>query len=61
MSVWLNWTMGLMVMKSVSWILLLFVGLFGIWMGECENQEQRVEKLIKRLGHKKVKVRIAEY
>ena len=51
--------MGLMVMKSISWILLLFVCLVCIWIGGCEKltQEQRVEKLIKRLGHKKVEVR----
>ena len=50
-------------MRSISCILLLFVGLVGIWMGGCENQEQRVEKLIKGLGHRKVKVRVrvAEY
>ena len=49
--------MGLMVMKSISCILLLFVCLVCIWIGGCETQEQRVEKLIKRLGHKKVEVR----
>ena len=37
----------------------LFVGLFGIWMGGCETQEQKVERLIKQLGHKKVKVRVS--
>ena len=49
--------------KSVSWMFLLFVCLVCIWTGGCETQEQKVEKLIKRLGHKKVKVRVrvAEY
>ncbi len=30
-------------------ILQLFVGLVGIWMGGCETQDQKVEKLIQQL------------
>jgi len=45
------------VLRSTT-IMFLFVGLLGIWMGGCETQEQKVEKLIKRLGHKKVNVRV---
>ena len=41
-------------------VMFLFVGLVGIWVGGCEGretQEQTVERLIKRLGHKKANVR----
>jgi hypothetical protein len=27
-------------------VMFLFVGLVGIWMGGCETQDQKVEKLI---------------
>jgi len=37
--------------------MVLFVGLFGIWMGGCETQEQKVEKLIKQLQDQDPKVR----
>ena len=47
-----------MVKKSAT-VMFLFVWLFGIWMGGCETQEQKVERLIKQLGHKKVKVRVS--
>ena len=41
MSVWLNWTMGLMVMKSVSWILLVCpLSLMGY------VEEEQVERLV---------------
>jgi len=36
----------------------VFVGLIGMWIGRCESQEQKVGNLIKKLGHKKVGVRI---
>jgi len=39
-------------------VMVLFVGLVGIWMGGCETQEQKVERLIKEFGHKKAKVRV---
>ena len=37
----------------------LFVGLFGIWMGGCENriQEQQVERLIRQLQDRDPNVR----
>ena len=35
----------------------LFVGLLGIWIGGCQTQEQKVEKLISKLQHKNPKVR----
>ncbi|HIA69180.1 TPA: HEAT repeat domain-containing protein [Candidatus Poribacteria bacterium] len=35
----------------------LFVGLFDMWMGGCQTQEQKVEKLISKLQHKNPKVR----
>ena len=43
------------VLRSAT-VMFLFVGLVGIWVGGCEGretQEQTVERLIKRLGHKK--------
>ena len=49
--------MGLRVMKSVSWIFLLFVWLVGIWMGGCQTQEQKVERLIKQLWDQNLEVR----
>ena len=49
-------TSSKVVLRSTT-VMFLFVGLVGMWMGGCETQEQKVEKLIKRLGHKKVKVR----
>ena len=45
-----------MVKKSAT-VMFLFVGLFGIWMGGCETQEQKVERLITELGHKETKDR----
>ena len=30
-------------------VMFLFVGLFGMWMGGCQTQEQKVEKLITAL------------
>ena len=50
-----------MVKRSAT-VMFLFVGLFGIWMGGCEKltQEQKVESLIKQLGHQQVKVRGAK-
>ena len=44
------------VLRSAT-VMLLFVGLVGIWMGGCENQEQRVEKLIKQLRDQNEEVR----
>ena len=47
------------VLRSAT-VMFLFVGLVGIWVGGCEGretQEQTVERLIKRLGHKKANVR----
>ena len=38
-------------------VLVLFVGLFGICFCGCENQGQKVERLIKELQHRKAKVR----
>ena len=45
-----------MAKKSVV-VTVLFVGLVSIWMGGCQTPEQKVERLIKKLGHKKAKVR----
>jgi len=39
-------------------VMYVFVGLVGMWIGGCESQEQKVENLIKKLGYKKVGVRI---
>ena len=36
------------VLRSIT-VMFLFVGLVGIWMGGCETQEQKVERLIKAL------------
>ena len=38
-------------------VLVLFVGLVGICFCGCENQGQKVERLIKELEHRKAKVR----
>ena len=38
-------------------VLVLFVGLVGICFCGCENQGQKVERLIKELKHRKAKVR----
>ena len=55
MSVWLNWTMGLMVMKSVSWILLVCpLSLMGYVE---EKQEEQVERLIGELQDENEDVR----
>ena len=45
------------VLRSAT-AMFLFVGLFGIWMGGCETQEQKVEKLIKQLQDQDVNVRM---
>ena len=34
---------------SSTTVMFLFVGLFGMWMGGCQTQEQKVEKLITAL------------
>ena len=49
------------VLRSTTTIFLL-VGLVGIWMGGCEKltQEQKVEKLIKKLQEQDVSVRSAK-
>ncbi len=38
-------------------VVVLFIGLVGIWIGGCETQEQKVERLITELGHKETKDR----
>ena len=38
-------------------VVVLFLGLVGIWIGGCETQEQKVERLITELGHKETKDR----
>jgi HEAT repeat protein len=38
-------------------VVVLFIGLVSIWMGGCQTQEQKVERLITELGHKETKVR----
>jgi len=43
--------------KRSAIVIFLFVGLGCIWMGGCQTQEQKVERLIKQLGHKKAEVR----
>ncbi len=45
------------VLRSAT-AMFLFVGLFGIWMGGCQTQEQKVEKLIKELQDQNVNVRM---
>tara|TARA_B100000749_G_C18360033_1_gene437097 strand:+ start:866 stop:997 length:132 start_codon:yes stop_codon:yes gene_type:complete len=35
----------------------LFVGLVGMWMGGCETQKQKVEKLIRQLQDQNAAVR----
>jgi len=55
MSVWLNWTMGLMVMKSVSCILLICpLSLMGYVE---EKQEEQMERLIGELQDENEDVR----
>ena len=44
------------VLRSAT-AMFLFVGLFGIWMGGCETQEQKVEKLIRQLQDQDPNVR----
>ena len=39
-------------------VMFLFVWFVGIWMGGCETQEQKVEKLIKQLQDQNVDVRM---
>ena len=38
-------------------VVVLFIGLVSIWMGGCQTQEQKVERLITELGHKETKDR----
>ena len=38
--------------------MVLFVGLFGMWISGCQTPEQKVAKLIKKLQHKNPKVRV---
>ena len=38
--------------------IVLFVGLFGMWISGCQTPEQKVAKLIKKLQHKNPKVRV---
>ena len=38
-------------------VVVLFIGLVGIWIGGCQTQEQKVERLITELGHKETKDR----
>ena len=46
------------VLRSTT-VMFLFVGLFGIWMGGCQTQEQKeIKRLIKQLGHKNSDVRM---
>ena len=44
------------VLRSTT-VMFLFVGLFGIWMGGCETQEQKVERLIKQFQDQNENVR----
>ena len=44
------------VLRSTT-VMFLFVWFAGIWMGGCETQEQKVEKLIKQLQDQDPKVR----
>ena len=55
MSVWLNWIMGLMVMKSISCILL--VCLLSLLAYAEETQEQQVERLIRELQDSDLDIR----
>tara|TARA_B100000749_G_C18204905_1_gene373551 strand:- start:278 stop:538 length:261 start_codon:yes stop_codon:yes gene_type:complete len=47
------------VMKPISLTLVMsvFVGLLGMWIGGCETQEQKVERLIGELQDQDVRVR----
>jgi len=45
------------VVQRLVVVLVLFVGLVGIWIGGCQTPEQKVEKLISKLQHKNPKVR----
>ena len=42
---------------KLTTVMFLFVGLVGIWMGGCETQEQKVERLIGELQDQDVRVR----
>ena len=46
------------VLRSTT-VMFLFVGLFGMWMGGCETQEQKVERLIGELQDHNVRVSAA--
>ena len=44
------------VLRSTT-VMFLFVGLVGMWMGGCETQKQKVEKLIRQLQDQNAAVR----
>ena len=46
------------VLRSTT-VMFLFVGLFGMWMGGCETQEQKVERLIGELQDQDHNVRVS--
>ena len=44
------------VLRSIT-VMFLFVGLLGMWMGGCQTQELKVERLIKALQDQEWEVR----
>ena len=42
---------------SLTLVMSVFVGLLGMWIGGCETQEQKVERLIGELQDQDVRVR----
>ncbi len=49
-------TSSKVVLRSTT-VMFLFVGLVGMWMGGCETQKQKVEKLIRQLQDQNAAVR----
>ena len=49
-------TSSKVVLRSTT-VMFLFVGLVGMWMGGCETQKQKVEKLITTLQDQNAAVR----
>ena len=45
------------VLRSIT-VMFLFVGLLGMWMGGCQTQELKVERLIKALQDQSSDVRL---
>ena len=49
-------TSSKVVLRSTT-VMFLFVGLVGMWMGGCETQKQKVDRLIRQLQDQNAAVR----